>query len=662
MACGILVTFDGEELPHVVGVQPQSRISRDQTIDIASLKGYRRRTLSVRGYIRKAPKLEMAELQAVVEKTFTEKGEKLLSYPGIDDYLARLTEWQWEEWTNGPLIFYTANFETAEDNPFSEDVTVTQTGVGSSMKTFSPRPNVADSFKSVDPVDEAVSPVREKEITLQGILRGTPAEIDAEETEIKELFTDDQIFSVTIPSGAYTCRCAAFDFGTPAGLDEGGSKTYTIKLITLPDFTLEGRALQGGPVTIAGITVDVASSFSHNVARDKVGVVTSESINVSGKNQFLSPALAEGFKTSVDTLVNSGTTTISPATGKTLIVTNVSWSEVVRDGHFPSGQKRYALKFSLGLAIDPSSEIAPGAASGIVLGVLFDVLENKTISVSIDDDGFVTTTSKSGSGKVSGDPAVLPGDSVIEDGKTFIVTSLTLGSFDDVGRRQVTVNGTTLDPSAAEMLFAQLFEGFMLDHVQSQQKSVSFQFDECTDRYKATSISASISGFKIGSDGNVLGLINAFDRFPDTFIITNVSTGAPEKVTRSGVIQLRYPISISGTLNLTNDIGACNEEPAIKLESSRTIQDSVAKFAQIPIPGRGIIFKKVGVTPAFETVVLRRVAKDRAAFNSPSFTFPADPTPTIGPIPKLIERSTSEAGLVKSVTVKFQAFTEGDQI
>ena len=72
-----------------------------------------------------------------------------------------------------------------------------------------------------------------------------------------------------------------------------------------------------------------------------------------------------------------------------------------------------------------------------------------------------------------------------------------------------------------------------------------------------------MSGFKIGSDGAVLNLIGTIDRLAGSFIITSVSTGAPELKVVSGREDLRFPISISGQINLDRVLSASVRENGV---------------------------------------------------------------------------------------------------
>ena len=651
------VKFGTEELPNVTSIQLSS--SFGSVVDQATGKAFRFRRIVVSGFVRKRGRDALAVLQKDTENTFAGLGPSTFSYPGIDAIEAKMVDWEWEDWAGNPIIRYTATFETEVSNPFSRTVSVVQVANAGS-KTFDPSPAVSDSFANSDPIDELPSATKDKKISLKGALEGTTAEVDAEEVALRDLLVGDEFFTVTIPSGAYVCKVSGFTFDTPSDRDgEDATKDYSIDFVTLPDFTLEARALQGGSLSVAGITFDVASSFSHSIQRDNAGGITSETLNVSGKKQFGSLSEAETFKATVEALVNAGATYTS-ATGKVLKVTSVNWSAPVRDAHATDGTKRYALGFSTSLSIDPTAGGTVTAPSGIVLGVNFAVIESRSFGGNLTDDGSLTSKTKSASGKVlaSNLPTIRPGDSVFEDGSEFFITSLNIGNLDDSGRFQVSVSGTTLDTEdAIELLFPQLFQGFFLDHVESENRSISFQLDDCDNLYKATSISASVSGFKIGTNGNVLNLIQAVNRFPNTFIITNVSTGAPERKVVDDVVQLRYPISISGTLNLTPNIGACGAEADVREETEISTEDATTQYAKIPIPGKGVVYKKVGLNPAIQTISVRKVAKNRSIFSSMSI--PADPSSTLtgGNVAK-ISRKTNESGLTKSVTCRFQVFTD----
>jgi hypothetical protein len=335
-----------------------------------------------------------------------------------------------------------------------------------------------------------------------------------------------------------------------------------------------------------------------------------------------------------------------------LSVRSISWSEPKRDGHFADGSRRYSLTVSLSLGIDTSGT---PVLSGVVLGVRFAVLTSHSLSVSLDDEGFVTSRTQSGSGKVDSTPSVKPGEAVTDAGERYYITSLNLGSVDADGRRQVSVNGRTPDTAkAVEELFPSFFFGFFLDHVDSTSKSVNYSFDRCEGKYVAQSINASVSGFTIGSNKGVLDLIGTIKRSVGQFIITNVSTGAPESKRRRGTLEKRYPISISGVLNLVGEQkNACEEPPDIKVEETRSVEDSVAKYTPVTIPGKGIVMKKIGVTQATETVAVRYVARTEEIFRM--MGFPADPGSSLFGGEK-VGRGTSAQGMTRAVTVKFAAF------
>jgi len=165
------VKFDGEEFPNVTTVQPSDTVSRTSIIDKADLLGARVRNVIVNGYIKKRPKDELATLQKTFTKTFAEKGEGIIEYPGVEPYTARVTSIDWEEWTGNPIIRYTVTLEAEFTNPFSKSVVVSESGGGDSI-TFDPIPSVADSYKNTNPIDEAPSATKDKQITLDGKFAG----------------------------------------------------------------------------------------------------------------------------------------------------------------------------------------------------------------------------------------------------------------------------------------------------------------------------------------------------------------------------------------------------------------------------------------------------------------------------------------------------------
>jgi len=646
----IIVTFDGTDLPDVISVTPTSDISRNVITSASGIIGLREQSISVEGLVRAVNVTDLATAQKTLENTFTSKGTGSLSYPGITAFTAALVSWTWEEFLAGSRVArYTAEFEAEIDSPFAETVEIDGTTGSEPKKVFDPIPSVADQFKSRN-IDEKADPTKDKKISLAGVLRGTKTEIEAEEDAIKALLTEEFLYSVTIPSGTFTCKVDSFEFGTPQGTDEAGLKTYKIDMSTLPDFALEEFQLNGGSFIIAGVTIEVATSFSHSVTR-KGNQIDSETISVGGKNFFTTIGAANSFRDTVDAKVTTKTTFTS-GTGKVLAVNSVNWSEPKRDGWFTSGDRRFSIQFTFNLGLDETSTTT---ISGIHLGVFFTEVNSVSRSVNLDAKGFSVSRTKSVSGKIATIPTVSPGDRVFDENFAFFITSMNFGQFDKSGLQDLSVSGQTLDTAAAsEQLFPAFFQGFFLSHVDSQSSSVNYVFDRSTKNFRAQSINESVSGFRIGGNGSVLSLIQTIDQLKGNFIITSVSTGAPEVVNFGGFVQQRFPISISGTLNILTELDLDKDfrQGDIKVETERSIEDATTRYAQVPIPGKGITFKKVGLNPSTETVTVRNKALNEGIFKT--MGFPPDPTTSIGG--EKIGRSTRESGLTKTVIVKFQRF------
>jgi len=656
----IPVKFGGDEFPNVTSVAPADSLSTEILIDAASLRGMRTRRISIAGFVKKPPKLEMLKRQRDLVELMAAKGNALVEYPGCASFTGRIVDITWEDWAGGPVARYRVEIAGEVDNPFAAGVTVAP--IGGSLPPITldnPSPAVGDAFERPSD-DDRPSASLGKRITVSGLLAGTPAESAAAQAALKALLTDQDSYTVTISSGAYVARVQSFTFDSPGERDGSAPRTYQIEFSTLTDFTLEEESLRGGPFTIAGITFDVATSFSHNIGRDASGGATSESVNVSGIRFFASIAECDSFRDTVNGYVESGTSFVSNS-GKTLRLQDASWSEAKRDGHYVDGTARYSISFSVGFQEGQGGGAAAGGGPAVILGVAFQSVDSRNYGASIDA-GVVSSENQSASGKVSTAPAVRPGDLVAHEGKQWVVTSLSTGAFDEDGLSQVSVSGQTLDSAAAaEQLYPDFFEGFFLNHVASRQKSVNYGFDQCVGAYVASSINSSVSGFRLDDDGGVLNLIQTINRFLGQFIITSVSTSAPELVEFNGATQKRIQISISGTLNIREGGGDCEAEDNVKFEEERSIEDATARYNQVTIPGKGITYKKVGMDPATEEVTVRNVARLPGIFRT--MGYPADPNPSIGTADTeavKISRRFRTSGLSKEVTVKFQRFDAVD--
>lgn len=243
----IAVRFGGVEIENVTSVTPADSFSEEAIVDGATLLGARSRTIAVRGFVRKAAldkDVLLAEQRRVTE-AFAGKGPGTLEYPGASPYAARLLGIEWEDWTGGPVARFTMTFKAGVENPFSTQVRVAPVSGGAPAKVFRPIPAVTDTYKNPDLLDEKVDAAREKTISLTGVVRGTLAEVRAEEAAIRALLTSSRFFTVEVSSGTYTCSVGQFSFGTPAGTDAEATKTYQVDLATLPDYSLEGRSLRG---------------------------------------------------------------------------------------------------------------------------------------------------------------------------------------------------------------------------------------------------------------------------------------------------------------------------------------------------------------------------------------------------------------------------------
>jgi len=94
--------------------------------------------------------------------------------------------------------------------------------------------------------------------------------------------------------------------------------------------------------------------------------------------------------------------------------------------------------------------------------------------------------------------------------------------------------------------------------------------------------------------------------------------------------------------------------PLIKVETSRNVEDAKNRYTQVPIPGKGIVHKKIGEDAAVETVTVSNVALNESVFAG--LPYPADPVTSLPAGAERIARGTSESGLRRSVTCKFMWF------
>jgi len=636
------VIFGAYTLPNVLTVQPGSALS--ETMILGSTQQYRTKTIRVTGHVLERPRSALATAQKDLENALAAIGEATLSYPGTDDFTAIATGFEWEEWNGNPVIQYTVTFKTKENNPFTREVKIAD-------QALIPIPEVSDQYKAHS-VDDDISLVHEKEITLSGRFEGSASEVDTFESNIRTWNTSASRIAVKIPSGTYSCKVESFEFGTPDATSEGIAKTYRISFSTDPDYTLEDFQSGDNGMTIIGLSIDVVSSLKHDVTRDVSDAITAESLNISGKKYFTDFTQANNFKSTLDSKVTTKTTHTS-VTGKVLLLTNVSYSEPQRDGHFTTGDRRYSLSFNLSFSIDSNTT---QSNPGTIFNIIFDNINSVSYSVNIDDKGNVNSRTKSASGKVAeiNLPAYRPPEMIIEDGYEYYVTSLSFGAKDDAGLTQVNVSGQTLDSAAAAHDFMEyLFNGFHLDHVTSRSKSVSYSWNDCEEAYIASSINRSVSGFRWDNDGYIEDLVLTIDRQPGTFFFTSCNVGEREYVMYNGSVRTRYTISISGIQYLDRPED-CTKPDDIKIEESRTIEDATTKFAQIPIPGSGIVYKKIGMNPMTEAATVINKARTEEIFRT--MAIPADPTTTINPGAYLIKRTTTIQGLRKSVSVKWQKF------
>ena len=640
----IEIIFGGYTFPHVTTVTPGSDLSVEMIIG-AGKKPYRTKTLQVKGYVLNYSKSALASAQKDLENSLSVIGRATLTYPGVDDYEARVNNITWEEWNGNPIIRYTVTLETSEENPFSKNVSI-------DGNALIPIPKVSDRYQEHN-IDETVSLSYEKTITLDGKFEGAIADVDIYEQNLRSWLSTALTVNLTIPTGVYVCKVTNFEFGTPDATSTGVVKTYSISLKTYPDYSLEDFHSGDNGLTIIGISIDATTSYKHGITRDNSGNITGETISVSGKKYFTSFDNCNNFKPTIDQKVIEAAS-LTSLSGNVLALKDVSWSEPKRDGYFVSGERRYSLSFSLNFDLDSSaSQLNPG----ILFGINFTDLSSLSYSASVDADGIVTTRTKSGSGKVTAAnlPTSRPGLSVVEDGYTYYITSLSFGARDAAGLTQLSVSGQTLDSTQAALeLMPYIFAGFHLDHLTGKNKSVSYQWNDCVEAYVAVSISRSVTGYRFDNDGNIENLIETINRHANELFITSVSVSERERVKYEGVDRYRFSISISGIEYLARQAD-CKKADDIKEQNTRTIEDATVKFAQIPIPGLGIIYKKIGMNPAFETITINRTARTEGIYRT--MAMPADPATSIGPDAYKIKRTTTEQGLKKSVTVKYQRYS-----
>jgi len=640
----IEIIFGSYTFPFVTSVIPGSDLSTEMIVG-ASKKQYRKNTLQINGYVLNYSKSALASAQKDLANSVSAIGTALLQYPGTDSYQARVTNISWEEWNGNPIIRYTITLETSEDNPFSRNVNI-------DGHALVPIPKVSDQYQAHN-IDETISLTHQKKITLEGKFEGTVIEIDAYEQNLRSWIIAAATVNLTIPAGVFVCKVSGFEVGTPDVTSTGIIKTYSVNFETYPNYTLEDFHSGDNGLTIIGISIDVTSSYKHSITRDNSGNITAESINVSGKKYFTTFLACNDFKTTIDQKVVAGIT-LSSLTGNTLLLKDVGWSEPKRDGHFSTGERRYSLSFNLSFDLDTSSsQVNPGT----VFGIVFTDLNSLSYSASIDGTGIITTRSKSGSGKVAPAnlPSFRPGISISEDSYLYYITSLNFGAKDKAGLTQVSVSGQTLDSTQAALeLMPYIFNGFHLDHLTNKNKSVSYQWDDCVDAYIAVSISRSVSGYRWDNDGDIELLIRTINRVAFEFFITSVSVSERELANHDGVDRYRFSISISGTEYLKKP-GECKIKNDIEEQMVRTIEDATVKFALIPIPGAGIVYKKIAMNPALETITITRTARTIGIYRT--MAIPADPATSLGAESYKIKRTTTESGLKKAVSVKYQLYT-----
>lgn len=636
------VNFGSVTLPNVKRVTPGSVLSTEMIL--GSGVQFREKSLSAKGFVisrtSRTPE-NLAEEQRLLENLLSDLGSQTLTYPGTNPYEAYISSIEWEEWTGNPIIGYSVNFITSSDNPFSSGVTV-------GAISLDPIPQVSDRFKSHS-IDDRISSTREKEIVISGRFEGSPTEVNILESNLIGEVTGSDSVNITISTGTYICKVGDLTFGVPDSINRGMLKNYTLTLSTLPDWSLEDFQTGDDGLNIAGVSIDVVSSNKHDVGRNLSDTIESETMSVSGKKFFHSFGECNAFKDIIDNKVINKTV-ITSSTGNNMLLNSVGWSEPQRDGHHTNGDRRYSISFSLNFKIDSASV---QGISGIILGINFPELSSISYGASLDGDGSIVTRNKSGSGKVESDPTIREGDSVVDGGITYFITSLSLGQKDKAGLRQVSISGQTLDSTqAAQELVQLLFAGFMLDHVENQTDSVSYQNYDGTNIYKAVSIQRSVSGFRLNDEGNVKNLIQTIDRVAGEFFVTNINVGQKNIVKYNGNDQIRIPISLSGIEYLVKPLDP-NRPDDIKVEISREREDSTTKYSQIPMPAKGIVFKKIGLNPDIETVTSTNRARTENIFRT--MNMPTDPSSSIAGATKIGRREVRQ-GLSKSVTIKYQKF------
>lgn len=640
---GFTAVFGSTTLPNVRSVARGAEVSLEAWVNTTDSPGLKKREFTVQGIIFNVNRIPIRgpEAQEAVLTTYgtleaaliAEGSATLTLNSGITISGCRVQAVNIDELSNNPALFYTVTFVADNVNPFAETVTLTD---DDGTTTFDPIPQVTDEWIRQDGTIDWTTQVitSAKKITISGVFQGTVAQLSDIEDEIKERCTTYATQTLVIPSGSYTVLCAEFSFETPAETDSETVKKYTLEFITEKNYSIESENLPHTLATWGGISLDITNGYNSTIQRiNDAGTyrIESETLSISGEKHYSSFAAAEAGRVTIATTANITPNTHSSFSGKALVVTGATVSEVQREGRSTAGAQKYIIQVSLNMAwVPPEGDACVGTDENI-FGVNFLCVSSKNYGGTLDPCGLKTQDTLSVSGITVSLPGIEIGSQHTVSGKTYWVTSLNIGSKDPNGRYQVSASGRTIDTVDQAREFIQVFlpSGGFFDEMTSRSKSASYKYSINDAGYKVTSVTMNIAGNKFVGSGTADSFLDLLDHLTQQkgidkleLRVTSVNIGKKEPFVDHVGCTLGFKQSVSIAYTMNFEVGGSSgsqqggEDTQIIEDESVEIKQITNKYTQIQIPGGSLNFKKTGLNPGSVkiTTTRRRVGGNATIF------------------------------------------------
>lgn len=481
----ITVIFGAVTLTHVQSITRSVTQSTDNIVTTAGV-GELERTVEVQGYevFTTADKNALIQQAEAFEASILGEGAATLNYmDGVGNFQARATDVSWQTWVGRSVIKYTITFQTYNENFWSNAETFILSDAHPvnppTILTLDPQPairtaTVRQGEYTVGALTSQAIPPKNSRISVSGRFKGTKAEVNTSLDSLRTILSyqnptdvggatlDSVVTSkVQVQGGhgmVYEAIVEGYDISEPEEIDLLASVTYTIRLLRIPDYTLDDFNFQtsglnlvfSSGVSTRPLRLNNVSSNDHDVVTEvenSVYRITDETQNISGKAYFTSILDAESFISNyIEPLratvkiptapgkVGSPAVLIS-STGNPLVLSSIKAREPRRDGLFAyadgdldpndpggattllidptqDGARRISVDVSMQLKLFRDRNASAIASVESDLGIFWDIISSMSFSASVNEFNVETSRSVSITGRTTGVPTVAIGSAV----------------------------------------------------------------------------------------------------------------------------------------------------------------------------------------------------------------------------------------------------------